>query len=101
MATLGVYRVRNYFHHWVVVARIKVMHGLHLRKARHRQRDRHLKEIEKVNKELYEQWKAMVTTYDTARSMQDLVAEHKILRHQIAEQQYVRRWSCIGLIESG
>ena len=40
VSTLGIFRVRNFFHHWVVVARIMTMHGLHLRAGRHRQRDR-------------------------------------------------------------
>ena len=38
--TLGIYRVRNFFRHWVIVARIMTMHGLFLRKARHRQREK-------------------------------------------------------------
>jgi hypothetical protein len=40
VATLGIYRVQAFFHHWLVVARIKTKHGLHLRTERHRQRDK-------------------------------------------------------------
>lgn len=40
VGTLGVYRVRNFFRHWVIVSRIMTKHGLFLREARHRQRER-------------------------------------------------------------
>eukprot|EP00750_Incisomonas_marina_P023053 INCI5010.6.p1 GENE.INCI5010.6~~INCI5010.6.p1 ORF type:complete len:744 (+),score=102.50 INCI5010.6:290-2233(+) len=89
VATLGVYRVRAFFHHWVVVARIMTLHGMHLRKARHRQRDKYLSGIVAENKRMYGEWESMVLTFDSARSLQDYVQEQKILRYQIAEHKRV------------